>query len=241
MPLPAILALWSAPRCRSTAFLRMIAERGDFTVIHEPFSQLADFGKIEVADRTVRSEPELIALLRELAAQSPVFFKDTTDFRYPSVLADRQFLSEVRHTFIVRDPAEAIASHYQLNPQLGCDEIGFARLAELFDAVAEATDEVPVVIDADELVARPAEIVRAYCERVEIEFLPQALHWRSGMRDDWKQTSRWHAETSATEGFQQARDSAPADLSGNPMLVEYLEYHLPFYRRLQQARLQPAA
>jgi len=29
-----LLMLWSAPRSRSTAFFAMMAERGDFTVVH---------------------------------------------------------------------------------------------------------------------------------------------------------------------------------------------------------------
>lgn len=44
-----LLMLWSAPRSRSTAFFRMMAERGDFTVVHEPFSYLAEFGYADVA------------------------------------------------------------------------------------------------------------------------------------------------------------------------------------------------
>jgi hypothetical protein len=240
MPFPRVLALWSAPRCRSTAFLRMIAERGDFLVIHEPFSQLADFGEITVAGRLVRAERELIDLLLELGARKPVFFKDTTDFRYPQVLSDQRFLSEVQHTFIIRDPAEAIASHYELNPDLTCDEVGFSRLAELYDAVTGATGKRPVVVDSDALVQQPDPLVRAYCERVDIPFLAEALHWQAGMRDDWERTSRWHAETSATQGFQAPRSKEPADLSKNPVLLDYLDHHLPFYRHLQQGSLTPA-
>ena len=40
--------LWATPRSRSTAFFRMMAERGDFTVVHEPFSYLAEFGYADV-------------------------------------------------------------------------------------------------------------------------------------------------------------------------------------------------
>jgi len=32
-----MLMLWSAPRSRSTAFYRMMIERGDFTGVHEPW------------------------------------------------------------------------------------------------------------------------------------------------------------------------------------------------------------
>jgi len=49
--------LWGTPRSRSTAFFRMMAERGDFTVVHEPFSYLAEFGYTDVAGERVTSAP----------------------------------------------------------------------------------------------------------------------------------------------------------------------------------------
>lgn len=238
---PRILALWSAPRCRSTAFLRMIAERGDYLVIHEPFSRLADFGQVRIGGQEVRSETGVIAALRDLAGRQPVFFKDTTDFRYPQVLADRRFLAEVRHSFIIREPAEAIASHARLNPDLRCEDVGFTRLAELFDAVAALADRPPAVIDANELLAMPEALVRCYCERVGIEFRPQALRWSAGMREDWQQTSRWHAATSSTTGFAAPPAAGTVDVRADATLAGYLEHHLPAFRRLHDVRLRPAS
>jgi hypothetical protein len=81
-----LLALWSAPRSRSTAFERMMMERGDFRVVHEPFSHVADFGTADVDGTTVHDEAELIAALQALPGRS--FFKDTTDFLYPRLLTD---------------------------------------------------------------------------------------------------------------------------------------------------------
>lgn len=240
MPIPRILALWSAPRCRSTAFSRMIAERGDFRVVHEPFSQLSDFGEAEVGEHIVRSEYELIHALFLLAGRGPVFFKDTTDFRYPGVLTNHRLLTEVTHTFIIRDPARAIASHYQLNPRLSRDEVGFSRLSEIFDAVTVATGRTPVVIDADELVADPAGLVRAYCLRLDMPFLPEALQWSPGMRDDWRKTSRWHTATSVTSGFQAERSDQTDEITPNLVLREYLAFHTPYYERLRAVRLRPA-
>jgi hypothetical protein len=46
-----MLMLWSAPRSRSTAFYRMMIERGDFTGVHEPFSHVAVFGNVEISGR----------------------------------------------------------------------------------------------------------------------------------------------------------------------------------------------
>jgi sulfotransferase family protein len=217
----------------------MMTERGDRTVVHEPFSQVVDFGEVKVGDRVAHTEQDVLAELRAIAATEPVFFKDTTDFHYPAVLADRAFLAGATHTFIIRDPAEAIASHYALNPNLGRDEVGFARLHEIFEAVRAAAGTTPVVINSDDLLDRPADTVRAYCTAVGIPFRPEALTWRPGMRPEWQATSRWHESTSATAGFARGVDGGTEMVAENPVLRSYLEYHLPHYERLRAAALRP--
>lgn len=234
-----VLALWSAPRCRSTAFARMMTERDDHVVVHEPFSRVVDFGEVEVGDRVARTEQDVLAALRAIAAEKPVFFKDTTDFHYPALLADEAFLSAATHTFIVRDPAEAIASHHALNPGLGRDEIGFARLHEIFTAVQDATGATPVVIDSDDLLDRPAETVRAYCSAGGIPFRPNALSWEPGMRTEWQTTSRWHQATSETSGFTRGTSDGAEAVAADPVLRAYRDYHLPYYEKLRAVALQP--
>lgn len=63
-----MLMLWSVPRSRSTAFYRMMAERGDFTAVHEPFSHVAVSGRADISGTTVATAPEVIGELRSLAA-----------------------------------------------------------------------------------------------------------------------------------------------------------------------------
>jgi hypothetical protein len=52
-----MLMLWSAPRSRSTAFYRMMTERGDFTAVQEPFSHVAVFGHVEISGRPLATWP----------------------------------------------------------------------------------------------------------------------------------------------------------------------------------------
>jgi hypothetical protein len=234
-----VIAMWSAPRCRSTAFARMMTERGDRAVVHEPFSRVVDAGEVAVGDRVARTEQDVLAALRAMAIQGPVFFKDTTDFHYPALLADGDFLSAAVHTFIIRDPAEAIASHHALNPDLGRDEIGFAWLYEIFAAVQAATGTTPVVVDSVDLLERPAETVRAYCAAVGIPFLPDALSWEPGMRPEWESTSKWHRATSETAGFTRGRSSGAESVAADPVLRAYRDYHLPYYEKLRAVALQP--
>jgi Sulfotransferase domain len=229
-----ILALWSAPRCMSTAFFRMMIERRDFYPVHEPFSYLAEFGSVQVGDNRLTSEPELLDELRAVAADRPVFFKDTTDERYPGVLADTAFLArDAVHAFLIRSPRETIASYYRINPAVRADQIGFGHQLELFEAVRAATGRAPFVMDAARLVADPAAVVAEFCAAVGIDFRPEALSWQPGHRPEWGPSQKWHAEVSRTTGFTAARPAGAAELAAlDSRLTDILDYQQPFYERL---------
>jgi hypothetical protein len=232
---PRIVALWSAPRCMSTAFFRMMLERGDFYPVHEPFSYLAEFGSVELAGRRLTDEQQLLAGLRGLSAGQPVFFKDTTDERYPAVLADRAFLAEdAAHAFLIRSPRETIASYYRINPRVRAEQIGFGHQLELFEAVRAATGRTPFVMDAARLLADPATVVAEFCAAVGIEFRPAALSWQPGHRPEWGPSQKWHAEVSRTTGFAAVRTpgNRPELADLEPRLAEILHYQQPFYERL---------
>jgi hypothetical protein len=219
----------------STAFFRMMLERGDFYAVHEPFNYLAEFGTVSVAGSTVTSEAALLARLRELGEHHPVFFKDTTDVHYPEVLADTAFLaSDAVHTFLIRSPQETIASYFRLNPEVRAEQIGFAHQLEIFEAVRAATGRPPFVISAEQLLAEPAAVVAAFCAAVGIDFRPAALTWQPGHRAEWGPSQRWHEEVSRTSGFGAARQStgAAALVAGNDRLAAILDYQQPFYERL---------
>src|SRR5215471_665307 len=115
----AVFALWSAPRTRSTVFFRSIAERGDMTVLHEPFCHLRDFGETDAGDRTFDSARSLLAWLRDETQDMKVFLKDHPPAAcVRAVLADRRFLAEARHAFLIRRPEEIAASSYALYPAM---------------------------------------------------------------------------------------------------------------------------
>jgi hypothetical protein len=233
-----ILALWSMPRSRSTAFFRMMAERGDFQVLHEPFSNLVEFGHTDVGGATVRSQPALMDAIRKLAADGPVFFKDTTDERYADLLSDVDFLgAAATHTFLIRHPEETIASYHALNPGVRCDQIGAEHLHEIYRRTKEVTGTDPVVLDAADLVADPERVVAAYCRRVGIPHLPQALSWSAGERSEWRPTARWHVDASASTGFTTTAGRYGLDVVSHPVLSEYLRHHLRFYDDLHHRRL----
>ncbi len=67
-----MLALWATPRTVSTAFERMMIERGDHTVVNEPWSRCYYYGPsrrserfTETLPRSTHDEAEFQALMSQ--------------------------------------------------------------------------------------------------------------------------------------------------------------------------------
>jgi hypothetical protein len=229
-----LIAMWAAPRSRSTAFFLYMLEHGGLIALHEPFDNIADHGSTQVNGRLVADPAELITMLRGLSETATVFFKETTDRRHQAVLADRRFLMEARHTFLIRSPAEIAASCYALQGQrLTLSEIGLEHAYDLYQAIVAAGGVQPVVVDSDDLIADPAATLAAYCAAVGIRFSRSALRWAPGDRDEWRQSARWHVRVSQSTGFTQSATRYETTAANSPMLARFSSHHEPFYRALR--------
>ncbi len=215
-----------------------MVERGDMIVLHEPFCKLRDFGETDARGRTFGSPVSLLAWLREETQNLRVFLKDHPPTAYVrDVLADRRFLAEARHAFLIRRPEEIAASSYALSPRLNVTAIGLERLCEVQDAVRDAGGNASLVIDSDDLVTRPRATMAAYCAAVGLPFMPQALTWQPGERPEWGQYARWHADASASSGFERHEHVYPHTVENSPELARLAAHHRPFYERLYAQRL----
>ncbi|MGY1502799.1 sulfotransferase-like domain-containing protein [Streptomyces sp. QTS52] len=227
-----LIFLWAHCRSRSTAFLRTMLERGDLLVLHEPFSSIVVQGYAEVGEEKAGTFAELLRLIELAAQRAPVFVKETTEYRY-GILDDPRLPHLGTHTFIVRDPEPTLASHYAMNQDVTCAEVGYEHQFEIFDLVRRSTGRPPVVIEAERLVADPDEVVRYYCQETGIPFMPSALSWRPGEQTVWKRTPEWHQDTARSSGFTQSGGHYPTGVHNSAKLARYHAYHLPFYERLR--------
>ncbi|KAK0645887.1 P-loop containing nucleoside triphosphate hydrolase protein [Cercophora newfieldiana] len=129
----------------------------------------------------------------------------TTPIPNPTVLP-LSILRQFHFTFLIRHPRRAIPSYYRctippLSAQTGFhhflpSEAGYDELRRTFDylrvthligpRLASASpsspppnsDEVTItVIDADDLLDHPEDVIRAYCKEVGLEFSPGMLKW----------------------------------------------------------------
>jgi hypothetical protein len=216
-----------------------MVERGDMTVLHEPFSNLRDYGETDVGARTFDSPLSLLAWLGDQTHNLSVFLKETppSGEHFRDVLADRRFLAESRHAFLIRRPEEIAASNYALHPGMNIGSIGLDRLCELQAAIRDAGGNPSVVIDSDDLVARPEATMAAYCAAVGLPFNLRALTWQSGERSEWRRSARWHMDVSSSSGFERRERVYPHTVENSRDLARFAAHHRPFYERLYAQRL----
>ncbi len=208
------------------------------TALHEPFCKIRDFGETDAAARTFYSPQTLLDWLVHGTHDMRVFLKDHPPTYYlPDVLADRHFLAEIRHAFLIRRPEAIAASSYALSPKMNIDSIGLEKLCQVQDAVREAGADASVVIDSDDLVRRPAATMAAYCAAVGLPFFSRALTWEPGERPEWRAYARWHVDASASSGFERHEHVYPHTVDNTPDLARIADHHRPFYEKLYAQRL----
>jgi hypothetical protein len=219
--------LWAHPRSRSTALERMMMERGDVTVLHEPLVTLLDEGRVSIPDGpTLGSVAAVVDYANSLPGR--VFVKDTTEHRYTDHLSP-ELAAAVTHTFVVREPSATIASHVAVKAGASCSDIGYENLWLLFDLARRLAGTVPVVIDSDQLVRHPEPVIAAYCAAIGLPYKPEALRWEAGGRPEWERTARWHQAAGRSSGF---RTGAPAPVPLDGHLRDYYEHHRPYYDQM---------
>lgn len=229
--------MWAHQRSMSTAFLRMMIERGDVTVFHEPLVTLLDEGQVPVPDGkggqvVVRSERELFDHMRTLAQDGPVFFKDTVEHRYNYLFDNPQAVADIEHTFIVREPRRTISSMFHMKPTITSPEIGYEHLFEIFELARRLKGSLPTVVNADRLVSDPHAVVQRYCQQVGLPFIERALSWQPQDRPEWSRTRKWHIDVISSSGFAPSTKDYPATVENHPTLRGFLDHHQPFYQQL---------
>lgn len=242
-----IIALWSHPRSMSTAFERIMRQRGDLDCLHEPFMydyyinrSTRQMPHFDARDEHPKSYEAIRDMILARAEKGPVFFKDMSYYVMPHMLADAAFFSRVTHGFLVRDPRASILSYAKLDPDMLCEEIGLEAQWHHAEAVMAGTGQAPAVVRSEAVQADPAGQMSRYWRAVGLAPRPQALHWNDPVPADWQQVQGWHGEVMSSSTIrpitpeQQARtEDEFAKLSAaQPKFRDYLAHHLPFYLRL---------
>jgi len=236
------VALWAVPRSVSTALERVFVERGDFKVFHEPFSASYYYSPERRSDRFAAMEAKeeyghekIVERMLEIE-EKPVYFKDMA---YHVVgFMSREFVSRFTNTFIIREPAPVIASLNRFWPDFTLEETGYEEQYRLFELAVE-NGEDPAVVDAADLTADSEGTIRAYCEKLGVEFMPEALYWEPGEVPGWEMWTEWHEEAQESTGIKSQPLEDDTEVPAG--LESFYEHCLPYYEELHEKRLRPTS
>jgi len=236
-----IHALWCHPRSASTAFERVMRERGDLDVLHEPFMydfylnraprMFADF---EPDPSHPSSYAEIRKMLLERSERGSVFLKDMAYYIVDLLPSDAELMGVIHHAFLIRDPAESILSYHKRDPNFSIEEVGIEAQWRLYMAIKSAGFDAQIIQSAN-LRTSPEETMSAYWSASGLSQNPSALRWDATVPDGWETVQAWHKNTieSGTIRPPESGRDYQAELKalGAPF-TEYDARHRPFYEAL---------
>ena len=216
-------------------------ERGDLTVLHEPFMYFFYLSKAWAncphfhPDPTHPTDYEGIRdMIRTLAETGPVFVKDMAYYVLPELLDDLSFSRNAHHAFLVRQPVEAILSYAKLDPDFTSEEVGIEGQWQLFTGLVEAGLD-PIVLRSEALRSDPKGQIGGYWRAVGLEPKPAAFEWNSDLPDGWQHVKDWHddvLQSGAIRPPDNNRDQAQELALLPDRFTEMCRHHQTFYEKL---------
>jgi hypothetical protein len=208
------LAMWSGPRNISTAMMRSWGNRADTVVVDEPLYPfyLKESGKEHPVAPEVIANGEsdwrkvVACLTKEVPAGKGIFYqKQMTHHLLPNV--GRDWLGQLTNCFLIRDPAEVIASYIKKNDDPELEDLGFVQQAEIFAWTRAYCRSIPPVIDARDVLQNPERILRLLCDAIGVVFDSVMLSWPPGLREtDGVWAKHWYGEVAKSTGFAPYRE-----------------------------------
>lgn len=237
------IAMWSGPRNISTAMMRAWENRGDCAVSDEPLyaAYLVETGLDHPGREAVIAAGEtdwrrvVDALLGPAPQAATIWYqKHMSHHLLPGMAVD--WVLGLRNVFLIRDPAEVVASYLKSRATVTPEDIGLPQQGQLFDLLRERLGEAPPVIDASDFLRAPEAHLRALCVRLGIAFAPGMLTWPAGPRDsDGVWAPHWYEAVWKSTGFEPWRPRG-ARLQGEALAVA--DACRPIYERLRGFRMR---
>lgn len=238
------IAMWSGPRNISTAMMRSWENRSDCETVDEPFygcylleTELEHPCREEILASQSCSRDEVINQLTQSDIGAALFYQKHMTHHMPRNL-DMGWCKELQHCFLIRDPAEVIASYLNKMPVVSEDTIGIVRQEELFNEITDIIGYQPAVIDSNDVLRNPAGVLEPLCERLGVPWCADTmLHWPPGRRaSDGAWASHWYQNVERSTGFA-AYDPRTTNLSTEHAALA--SKMLPYYQRLASLRIRP--
>ena len=252
---PPHIFLWCHPRSLSSVFERSIRELKRIKVFYEAHVAVYYQGRVgKLVPQAVKEgltfESVDEKLTQPYTEYDAVFIRDHAYFikgKYKKYISGE--FSTFKHTFIVRDPLKSFSSFLRLSKKTGVlispEEYGIRELYDMYKVVKEGIDPNPVIVDADDLLNNPKEIMRSYCNATGLVYTDDMLTWTPGIVEDWKKENNhhmiYHEAAMFSSGFTKPTDSTspPMNIDELPTDVrEILQDAMACYEEMYSARIK---
>jgi hypothetical protein len=237
------IAMWSGPRNISTAMMRSFENRSDCEVVDEPFyaAYLAGTGLDHpMRDQVLAAQPQdWRAVVIELdRIEAPlVYEKHMSHHMLPGF--GLEWVEGRRNAFLIRDPAEVLASYVQKRGEVTLDDIGVVQQHALFDRVCDQLGRPPPVVRGSDVLAAPGAMICALCDALDIPFREPMLSWPAGRRStDGVWAPAWYDAVERSTGFEPPERRAYPALPDD--LARIADAARPHYEALAAHRLRVA-
>jgi hypothetical protein len=142
----------------------------------------------------------------------------------------RRWLSALDHAFLIRHPANVVASYAKVRGSPTLEDLGYPQQVEIFRRYGGP------VIDAADVLRDPAAVLTRLCEALGIPWDPAMLHWAPGRRaTDGAWAPYWYATVEASTTFAPYDPTPPVVPDGLQPLVDAA---MPYYLELAAVRLE---
>ncbi len=228
------IAMWSGPRNLSTAMLYAFGNRADCEAWDEPFyaAYLAESGaEHPMRSAVLASQPPdpfaVVERVLEQPAKPARYLKLMTHHMLPQFPLD--WAEGFANVHLIRHPARVIASYAAKREEITLEDIGFADIDRIFNALPGP------VIDSAEIRVDPEGMLRALCSTIGLPFDPAMLSWDVGPKPfDGAWAPHWYDAVHRSTGFAGAEGPLPEVA---PSHRDLLEQALPVYHAMHARRI----
>ncbi|XP_071791628.1 uncharacterized protein [Asterias amurensis] len=257
--------IWCTARSLSTVITRSLSQIPDSYALVALFASAGSFGperkfqdcKYEYASTDTYTSMKAI-YEQPWPSQSVVIGKDCSFF----LEGKYDFIPEgYQHVFLFRHPLKSISSmaasfatriktlpekqvyHFKVNQ--------YKSLHNLHQYLKTTHGINAPVLDADDLIAQPKEMLQKVCKILGLPFSDKLLTWdwtdekpdnwmvRNSLWEDHK-IHGWYSNCLHSTGFRKPTEAAKTDKKAlEPEFVKMVEEALPYYEELRKLRIKP--
>ena len=259
-----LIFLWSTRRTLSMAFHRSIYQLSGIKHFCEPFALPHYFGphkrsvqfskNPEVGERFGQiptHEERVKEITAEFKDCHTTFVKEHAMYAWPDIIP-REIMEQSFHTFIIRNPEKAIKSVYRQTlydfeesvwSHIVPEELGFKEQLLMYDHVTKVLNKDAFIVDADDLIESPKEVLESYCKFVGLPFEQSMLDWSNEAHKTQDKPwdflpNSWIKDVKETNGFRKVEKKQDAGVDYPEFIYDAIAENMQYYDILSKHKIK---